>query len=213
MEFSGEYRIPASRPVVWDALNDPEVLKGCIDGCESLEKVSDTELKARVKAKVGPVSARFNGMVTLSEIQAPESYVISGQGQGGAAGFVKGSARVTLTEADGETATVLRYESTATVGGKLASVGGRLVQGVANKTADDFFRCLSERVGAPAPEAVAPGPAQPVGEAVPATLPPARVPPAEPPPPLRIPLGPRTITVAAGWSLLLLGGLLALLVV
>ncbi|KAA5604152.1 carbon monoxide dehydrogenase subunit G [Roseospira marina] len=153
MEFSGEYRIPAPRQTVWEALNDADVLKHCISGCESLERVSDTELTAKLKAKVGPVSAKFSGTVTLSDVNAPESYVISGQGQGGAAGFVKGSASVSLTE-DGPDVTVLRYESQGSVGGKLASVGGRLVKGVATKTADDFFRAFSERVGGAPPEVV-----------------------------------------------------------
>ncbi|MBB4267436.1 SRPBCC family protein [Roseospira visakhapatnamensis] len=152
MDFSGNYRVPAPRETVWDALNDPGILKDCIDGCESFEKVSDTEFQARVKAKVGPVSARFSTTVTLSEMDPPNSYLITGQGQGGAAGFVKGGARVTLAE-DGADTTLLTYESQATVGGKLASVGGRLIKGVAEKTADDFFRRFTERVtGADQPE-------------------------------------------------------------
>lgn len=162
MDFSGEYTIPADRETVWTALNDADILRQCIDGCESLEWTGENELKAKVKTKVGPVSARFAGTVTLSEMQPPESYVITGQGQGGAAGFVKGSARVTLSEpAPGST--LLRYQSEAQVGGKLASVGGRLVKGVADKTADDFFRTFSDLVAA--------APAAHVAEAAPQTEP------------------------------------------
>jgi len=174
MDFSGEYTIPADRETVWKALNDADILKQCIDGCESLEWTGENELKAKVKTKVGPVSARFAGTVTLSDMQPPESYVISGQGQGGAAGFVKGSARVTLSEPE-PGSTRLRYQSEATVGGKLASVGGRLVKGVADKTADDFFRTFSELVAA--------APAVEAGEAVPQTEPtPAPAPEPEPEP-------------------------------
>jgi len=144
MDFSGEYRIPAPRDIVWAALNDPDVLRDCIDGCESFEKASDMEFQARIKAKVGPVSARFTTTVMLSEIDPPTSYVISGAGQGGAAGFAKGNARVTLTD-DGD-GTLLAYASEATVGGKLASVGGRLIKGIAEKTAEDFFKRFSDRV-------------------------------------------------------------------
>jgi carbon monoxide dehydrogenase subunit G len=168
MDFSGEYTIPADRETVWRGLNDADILKQCIDGCESLEWTGENELKAKVKTKVGPVSARFSGTVTLSEMQPPESYVITGQGQGGAAGFVKGSARVTLTEPE-PGSTLLRYQSEAQVGGKLASVGGRLVKGVADKTADDFFRTFSELLAAaPAP---APAPAAELAEAAPQTEP------------------------------------------
>ncbi|NQV57616.1 MAG: carbon monoxide dehydrogenase subunit G, partial [Rhodospirillales bacterium] len=137
MDLTGEYRIPATRAKVWDALNDPEILKQCIDGCEELNKDSDTEFTARVTAKVGPVKAKFTGKVTLSNIDAPNGYTISGEGQGGVAGFAKGGADVKLAE-DGSD-TVLTYAAKAEVGGKLASVGSRLVEGVAKKTADDFF--------------------------------------------------------------------------
>ncbi len=145
MDFSGAYRVPAPRDTVWEALNDPDVLKHCIDGCESFERLTECTFQAQVKAKVGPVSARFVTTVTLSDMDPPSSYVITGQGQGGAAGFAKGSARVTLAEA-GPDATNLTYESQATVGGKLASVGGRLIKGVAEKTAEDFFRRFTERL-------------------------------------------------------------------
>lgn len=153
MDLNGEYTIPASREKVWDALNDPEILKQCIAGCEELIKESDTVLTAKVTAKVGPVRAKFAGKVTLSDIDAPNGYRISGEGQGGAAGFAKGGADVRLTDAEGG-GTVLTYAANAEVGGKLASVGSRLVQGVAKKQADDFFGKFSEIVGGGA-EAVA----------------------------------------------------------
>ena len=117
MEMTGEHRISAARQTVWEALNDPEVLKQCIPGCEELEKTSDTEFSARVNARVGPVSARFTGKVNLSDIDAPNGYTISGEGQGGVAGFAKGGATVKLSEDAGET--VLTYEANGTVGGNL----------------------------------------------------------------------------------------------
>ncbi|HEX2886036.1 carbon monoxide dehydrogenase subunit G [Vineibacter terrae] len=153
MEFSGEYRIPASRQKVWDALNDAAVLQQCIPGCETLEKVSDTELKATVRMKIGPVSAKFGGKVTLSDMDPPNGYKITGEGQGGAAGFAKGGAVVKLTEADG--ATVLNYTADAQVGGKIAQIGARLIDGTARKLADEFFSKFSEVVGGEAPEAAA----------------------------------------------------------
>jgi len=145
MEFSGEYRIPASRQKVWEALNDPAVLQQCIPGCETLEKVGDNELKATVRMKIGPVSARFGGKVTLSDIDAPNGYRIAGEGQGGAAGFAKGGAVVKLSEADD--ATVLNYTADAQVGGKIAQIGARLIDGTARKLADEFFSKFSEVVG------------------------------------------------------------------
>ena len=145
MDLTGEYRIPATREKVWEDLNDPEILKQCIDGCQELNKDSDTEFSAKVTAKVGPVKAKFAGKVTLSELDPPNGYTISGEGQGGVAGFAKGGAVVKLTEDAGET--VLNYEAKAEVGGKLASVGSRLVEGVAKKQADDFFGKFSEIVG------------------------------------------------------------------
>ena len=131
MDLTGEYRIPATREKVWAALNDDEVLKQCIDGCQELTKESDTEFSARVTAKVGPVKAKFSGKVTLSELDPPNGYTISGEGQGGVAGFAKGGATVTLIE-DGAS-TILNYSARAEVGGKLASVGSRLIEGVAKK--------------------------------------------------------------------------------
>ena len=144
MNFTGEYKIPASREKVWEALNDVIVLKQCIDGCEELNKDSDTEFSAKVTAKVGPVKAKFSGKVRLSDIDPPSGYTISGEGQGGVAGFAKGGASVKLVEDHGQT--VLNYEAKAEVGGKLASVGSRLVDGVAKKTADDFFKKFTEIV-------------------------------------------------------------------
>ncbi len=148
MDMKGEYRITASREKVWDALNDPEILKQCIAGCEELDKTSDTEFTARVHTRIGPVSAKFTGKVELSEIDPPNGYRISGEGQGGVAGFAKGGAAVKLTE-DGD-ATVLTYEANATVGGKLAQIGSRLIDATARKMADDFFGKFAAAVGEPA---------------------------------------------------------------
>ncbi len=145
MEFSGEYRIPAPRQQVWDALNDPAVLQASIAGCRQLEKTSDTEFTAIVAAKVGPVTATFRGSVVLSELDPPRSYTLTGQGQGGAAGFAKMVARVTLQDVGDET--VLTYTAHAEIGGKLASVGSRLVQTVAKKNADDFFSAFARHLG------------------------------------------------------------------
>jgi carbon monoxide dehydrogenase subunit G len=137
MEMTGEFRIPAPRQRVWEALNDPEILKQSIPGCQTLEKVSDTEFNGKVVASVGPVRATFGGKVTLSDLDPPQSYTISGEGSGGVAGFAKGGAKVNLAEDGG--ATVLHYEVQAQVGGKLAQVGSRLIDGVARKMASDFF--------------------------------------------------------------------------
>jgi len=168
MEMTGEYRIPAPRQKVWEALNDPEVLKASIPGCEDLQKTSDTEMTAKVATKVGPVSAKFSGKVTLSDINPPQSYKISGEGQGGVAGFAKGGAEVTLEEDGGET--VLRYTATAQVGGKLAQIGSRLIDSTAKKMADQFFGKFAQEVGgaAPAPAAEAPAAAAPAPAAAPA---------------------------------------------
>jgi hypothetical protein len=147
MEIQGEYRIEAPREKVWKALNDPNVLRQAIPGCEELEQTSDDEFSAKVKAKVGPVNAKFGGKVQLSDINPPESYTISGEGSGGAAGFAKGSAKVRLADDGG--ATVLTYDANAQVGGKLAQIGSRLIQGTARKMADQFFGKFAEIVGAP----------------------------------------------------------------
>lgn len=162
MEMTGEHRIEASREAVWTALNDPDVLRQCIPGCEELEKTSETGFSAKVKAKVGPVSAKFAGAVTLSDLDPPQSYTISGEGKGGAAGFAKGGATVNLAEDGG--ATVLRYQVEAQVGGKLAQVGARLIDSAAKKMADDFFASFAGLVGAPVAEAL-PGEAAALPEA------------------------------------------------
>lgn len=144
MEFTGEYRIPASRAQVWKALNDPEMLKACIDGCEELKWAEDGVLEAAVRAKVGPVQARFKGVISLTDVKPDESYVLVGEGKGGAAGFAKGQAAIRLSDDGGDT--VLRYEATASVGGKIATVGSRLITGVANKYADEFFQSFTNRL-------------------------------------------------------------------
>jgi uncharacterized protein len=163
MEMTGEFRIPAPRQRVWEGLNDPEVLKQCIPGCQTLEKVSDTEFNGRVVASVGPVRATFGGKVTLSDLDPPQGYTISGEGSGGVAGFAKGGAKVNLAE-DGA-ATVLTYAVQAQVGGKLAQVGSRLIDGVARKMANDFFGHFA---AAMAPEQPAPAAAEVgVGEGAP----------------------------------------------
>jgi len=171
MDITGEYRIPAPREKVWEALNDPEVLTKCIPGCQELNKESDTELTATVKTKVGPVSATFKGKVTLSDINPPESYTITGEGTGGAAGFAKGGAEVSLEEDGG--VTILRYTAKAQVGGKLAQIGSRLIDSTSKKMAGQFFDKFAEEVGgdgeaeAPAAEATpeAPAPAEPAAPA------------------------------------------------
>jgi len=154
MDLAGEYRIPASREAVWDALNDPEILKDCIPGCKSLEKGENGELAATVVSKIGPVKATFKGEVRLENLNPPESYSIVGEGKGGVAGFAKGGADVKLTE-DGD-GTVLAYEAKAQVGGKLAQLGSRLIDSTAKKMADDFFGAFSERVGGGAAAEAAP---------------------------------------------------------
>ncbi|MDX6748867.1 carbon monoxide dehydrogenase subunit G [Geminicoccaceae bacterium 1502E] len=178
MDMTGEYRIPAPRQRVWEALNDPEILRQSIPGCQSLEKTSENELTAKVKAKVGPVAATFNGKVTLGDLNPPESYTISGEGSGGVAGFAKGGANVHLTE-DGPETTILRYDAKADVGGKLAQIGSRLIQGTAKKMADDFFGKFSTIVGGPA-EAPAPAAAEPAAAPAPEPAAAAAAPPASP---------------------------------
>jgi carbon monoxide dehydrogenase subunit G len=169
MDMTGEFRIAAPQRKVWDALNDPSILKQCIAGCEEMQKTSPTEFTARVQARVGPVSARFNGKVTLTDLDPPNGYKISGEGQGGVAGFAKGSADVRLAP-DGD-ATKLTYKVNAQVGGKLAQIGSRLIDSTAHKYADDFFAKFAAIVGAPAPAAAPmPSPAPPP-EAVPQVAP------------------------------------------
>jgi len=146
MDLKGEYLIPASKEKVWKELNDPDTLKKAIKGCETLDKISDTEFNAKVKAKIGPVSSIFNGSVTLTDIDPPNSYVISGQGKGGAAGFAKGSVKITLSENTDKNKTDLVYSGNAQVGGKLAQVGSRLIGGVIKNTADDFFNTFNDNI-------------------------------------------------------------------
>jgi carbon monoxide dehydrogenase subunit G len=149
MEFSGTQTIAAPREAVWEALNDPAVLKLCVPGCESFSARSGDEYEAVVQAAVGPVKARFKGSLTLSERRANEGYRIAGKGEGGIAGFGKMQAAVTLSDA-AEGGTVLVYNATAEVGGKLAQVGSRLVASVANRMADEFFKRFSEQLAPPA---------------------------------------------------------------
>lgn len=144
MKLTEEIRINAPREKVFAALNDADVLRQSIPGCEELEKTSDTGFSAKVRAKIGPVRARFAGDVTLSNLNPPESYTLSGQGKGGAAGFAKGEAQVTLEE-DG-VGTLLKYDVSATVGGKLAQIGGRLIDSSARSLAGEFFENFSKVV-------------------------------------------------------------------
>lgn len=145
MEMNGEYRIPATREDVWAALNDAEVLQATIPGAESVVKTSDTSFEAVAKAKVGPVNARFKGKVTLTNIDAPNGYTLNGEGNGGAAGFAKGSARVNLADDNG--VTVLTYNVNAQIGGKLAQIGQRFIDSTASKLADEFFGNFSKALG------------------------------------------------------------------
>jgi carbon monoxide dehydrogenase subunit G len=145
MEMNGSRTVPADVDTTWRALNDPEALKACIPGCESVERVSDNEYRLTMTARVGPVSARFTGRIVLADIVAPTSYTLSFEGQGGAAGFAKGEARVTLSA--NEPGTRIDYQVKSQVGGKLAQIGSRLVDGAAAKVADDFFARFVDRLG------------------------------------------------------------------
>ena len=144
MELVGEQLIPRPQAVTWSSITDPEVLKVCIPGCDSMEKISDTEFHLTMGAKVGPVSARFKSKITLADVDAPNSYTLIFEGQGGVAGFAKGQANVRLSP-DGE-GTRLQCTAKATIGGKLAQVGSRLVDGVAKKLAENFFAKFNEHV-------------------------------------------------------------------
>ena len=179
MDMTGEYRIPAPREKVWEGLNDPDVLKQAIPGCDEIEKESETAFNAKVTTKLGPVKAKFAGAVTLSDLNPPESYTISGEGKGGAAGFAKGGAKVHLAE-DGDE-TVLTYEVHASVGGKIAQLGGRLIDSTARKLAEQFFSKFAEIVSQPseATESAPAAAAAPSEPAAPST-PPEPAAPAEP---------------------------------
>jgi len=161
MQMSESQRIPASKEKVWAALNDPEVLKKCIPGCQSLEMSSPTDMTATVIFKVGPVKATFGGKVKLSDLDPPNSYRISGEGSGGVAGFAKGGAAVRL-ESESPDVTMLHYDVDAQIGGKLAQLGQRLIDSTAKKLAGEFFACFGESVGGVA-EAPAEAEAAPKG--------------------------------------------------
>ncbi len=174
MDMTGEYRVQAPRRKVWEALNDPEILKQCIPGCEEIVKLSDTEMTAKVRAKVGPVSAHFAGKVTLSELDPPNGYRISGEGSGGAAGFAKGGATVHLEDAD-DGGTRLSYMVEAHVGGKLAQIGSRLIDATRARWPTSFFAHFAEVVGGPpAPRKPRRPRPRPPSAAAPATVSPQR---------------------------------------
>jgi uncharacterized protein len=146
MEMTGEQLVPAPQPAVWQALNDPAMLKACVPGCESIEATGENAYQVLMVARVGPVSAKFKGKLTLSDVRPPQSYSIAFEGQGGAAGFAKGGAQVRLSQKNHHT--LLSYDVKASVGGKLAQIGSRLVDAAAKKIADDFFRNFNEKVAA-----------------------------------------------------------------
>jgi carbon monoxide dehydrogenase subunit G len=168
MDMSGDRLIAAPREKVWAALNDPETLKACIPGCETIEKLSDNELKATAAVKLGPIAARFTGKVLLSDLDPPNGYTISGEGQGGVAGFAKGGAKVNLTDAAG--GTLLAYTVNAQIGGKMAQLGARLIDSTAKSMAEQFFTKFSAVVAPPVPAAAAAQPpvqvAAPFGDPV-----------------------------------------------
>ncbi len=146
MEMSGERRLAATRKTVWAALNDADILRQCVPGCQELERVSETEFSATVISKIGPIKATFKGNVTLSDLDPPNSYTISGEGKGGMAGFAKGSAVVSLDEVE-PGVTLLRYDVQANVGGKIAQLGARLIDTTSKRMADEFFTSFAEIVG------------------------------------------------------------------
>ena len=154
MSMEGSVTLPADRTAVWEALNDPEMLKRAIPGCESLERAGENGFSATAKVAIGPVKATFKGNVMLSDIEPPNGYTISGEGQGGVAGFAKGGAKVRLSDAESG-GTVLTYDVEAQVGGKIAQLGGRLINGVAKRYADEFFANFAKALadgGAAAPQ-------------------------------------------------------------
>jgi carbon monoxide dehydrogenase subunit G len=143
VEMTGQQIVPLPQIRTWDALNDTVMLKACIPGCESLEQVADNQYQLTMTSRIGPVSAKFKGLMTLENMDPPNAYTMIFEGQGGVAGFAKGQAAVTLSE-NGE-GTVLSYSVKAMIGGKLAQLGARLIDGVARKLADDFFKCFNAR--------------------------------------------------------------------
>ncbi len=146
MTMTGEVTLPAAREVVWAKLNDPDVLKACIPGCDQLTKDDDTQFSAVVKVKLGPVKATFRGKVELVDLDPPNGYRIQGEGEGGIAGFAKGGAKVALSDA-GEAQTLMRYDVEAQIGGKLMQLGSRLIDSVSKKLADEFFANFAKAVG------------------------------------------------------------------
>jgi carbon monoxide dehydrogenase subunit G len=169
MDFTGRYVIPAPPETVWDAIQNPDILKACIPGCESLEKTADNAFEARATLKIGPVKATFKGKVTLDEMEPPRRCVLRGEGQGGVAGFAKGEAEVLLAPEDGQT--VLTYTAKASIGGKLAQIGQRLIDGAAKQIADDFFSRFVDAISPPvvAPAAAAEDQPEHAATAAPAT--------------------------------------------
>jgi carbon monoxide dehydrogenase subunit G len=141
--MNGQQIVPLSQARTWEALNDTSILKQCIAGCESLEEIAENQFQLTMTSRIGPVSAKFKGVMTLKDVDAPRTYTMVFEGQGGVAGFAKGQAAVTLAP-DGDN-TVLSYTVKAMIGGKLAQLGARLIDGVARKLADDFFKCFNER--------------------------------------------------------------------
>jgi carbon monoxide dehydrogenase subunit G len=180
MDMTGEYRIPAAKQLVWNALNDPQILKKAIPNCEAIDKTSETEMQATVNAKVGPLKARFQGKVTFSNIDAPNSYTLTGEGQGaGGVGFAKGVVDVALKDDGG--ATVLSYKVAAQVGGKLAQIGSRLIDSVAQQQAKQFFTTFSQHfeaiaAAAPPPPAATPAAPSPAAAPIPAAATPVPTP-------------------------------------
>lgn len=200
MEMTGERRLPASRQAVWEALNDPGVLRGSIPGCRSLEPDGENGFKATAAVRVGPIATSFSGKVQLLDLDPPASYRIEGSGQGGAAGFARGGALVTLTEDGAET--LLRYEVKAEVGGKLAQLGARLIDATAAQMAEQFFTNFAAQVRRPAPADASPAPAAEAALAVPAQ--PA------PPPPAALRIGPSLPARVFGYPLFAWVGLAVL---
>jgi len=197
VDISGEYRLRAPRERVWQALNDPEFIQRALPGCQTMEKVSDTEFTAKVNSKIGPVKAIFNSKVSLTNLNPPESYTLVGEGKGGAAGFAKGSADVHLSEEGEET--LLHYNSNLQVGGKLAQIGNRLVGGAAKKTADEFFANFAALINEPAPAEAEPAAASPAAPAPAVSTSPPATPRTEEPPPSPPPGGPLSTMTPAMW--------------